>query len=217
MRAPVEVARGPASLARHSIGVAMAGGNPKAGRHDADFYATPADVTLALLGRMPPSGPVWEPCCGDGAIGRVLSAHGHDVVGTDLVDRGWGGHGGGHDVLRCEALAAPDVVTNPPFEMAEAVIDHLMSLRPRYLAMLLKSTFWNAKRRRELFVRHRPSAVLALSWRPDFANRGRPTMECSWTVWRTPHAGVTEFDVLVRPTAAEVALASAPAPALRAA
>ncbi len=210
----VDVPRGPASAAQHSLGVAMLGGNPKSGRHVDGFYATPDDVTLALLERMPPTGPVWEPCCGDGAIGRILEAKGHEVVGTDLVDRGWGDHGGGHDVLRSTSLPCRDIVTNPPFEKAEEIIDHLMGLGPRYLAMLLKGSFWNAKRRSALFARHRPRAVLALSWRPDFARRKRPTMECLWTVWETPAPTITEFDILARPSRDDVAriLAHGPVP-----
>jgi hypothetical protein len=38
---------------------------------------------------------IWEPCCGDGAMARVLEAHGHHVVATDLVDRGYGETGRG--------------------------------------------------------------------------------------------------------------------------
>ncbi len=53
-----------------------------------DFYATPAWVTEALLRHVRLRGPVWEPCCGDGAMSSVLSDHGYDVVSTDLVDRG---------------------------------------------------------------------------------------------------------------------------------
>jgi hypothetical protein len=194
----MNVARGPAKKAKHSIGVAMAGGNPKAGRHTNDFYATPSEVTVALLRRLRPDGPVWEPFCGDGAIAKVLTAHGVEVVATDLVDRGYGGHGGGHDILASKCLLAPNVVSNPPFDIAPDVIDHVMAMQPAVLALLLKSTFWQAKRRLPLFRRHRPSAVYALSWRPDFADKGAPTMECSWVVWDGSGRD-TVFDVLDRP------------------
>jgi hypothetical protein len=61
-------------------------------RQEDNFYRTEAWATEALL-RLPdvrlPNG-IWEPCCGDGAMARVLEAHGHSIVATDLVDRGYG-------------------------------------------------------------------------------------------------------------------------------
>ena len=64
-------------------------------RQDRDFYPTPAWVTEALLRRVRLPDGIWEPCCGNGAMAQVLEAHGHRVVGTDLVDRGYGEGGQG--------------------------------------------------------------------------------------------------------------------------
>jgi len=47
-------------------------------------------VTEALLRRVRLPTGIWEPCCGDGAMARVLEAHGHCVVATDVVDRSYG-------------------------------------------------------------------------------------------------------------------------------
>jgi hypothetical protein len=106
-------------------------------RQDRDFYPTPAWVTEALLLHWVrrPSG-IWEPCCGDGSMARVLVAHGHDVVATDLEDRGYGE--GGRDFLLEDRL--PDgvtaIVTNPPYgrrgeKMLIKFIEHgLELLRP---------------------------------------------------------------------------------------
>ncbi|HQT78693.1 MAG TPA: hypothetical protein PLD10_16685 [Rhodopila sp.] len=84
-------------------------------REGRDFYATPAWVTQALLRHVRFGGPVWEPCCGDGAMSAVLSGHGYDVVSTDIVDRGFGTPG--IDFLACRTV--PDgcrsIVTNPPY------------------------------------------------------------------------------------------------------
>jgi hypothetical protein len=60
-------------------------------RQPQNFYRTPPGVTKALLRNVPlPKGKIWEPCCGDGAMARVLESHGHRVVATDLMDRGYG-------------------------------------------------------------------------------------------------------------------------------
>jgi hypothetical protein len=80
-----------------------------------DFYATPSWVTEALLRHVPLRGPVWEPCCGDGAMSGVLAAHGHQVVSTDIADRGFGTPG--VDFLACGAMPPKcrSIVTNPPY------------------------------------------------------------------------------------------------------
>lgn len=185
----------------HSLGVAMLGGNPLDGRKAHDFYATPRDVILALLEKVGPRlrGPVYEPACGDGAICRVLEERGLRAIGTDLYDRGWGDHGGGHDLLKMERLLADEVITNPPFDIAPKVIERVMSLQPRFFALLLKGTFWHAKSRMALYGRYRPAAVYPLTWRPDFENKGRPTLEMCWTVWDAEHVGPTAYEMLPRP------------------
>src|SRR3954451_12402261 len=84
-------------------------------RQDRDFYPTPAWVTEALLRRVHLSKEIWEPCCGNGAMAQVLEAHGHRVVGTDLVDRGYGE--AGRDFLAETQLpeGVSAIVTNPPY------------------------------------------------------------------------------------------------------
>ena len=84
-------------------------------REPADFYPTPSWVTECLLQHVELRGPVWEPCCGDGAIAKVMAARGYEVVATDLADHGYGR--GGVDVFQMPQL--PDgcraLVTNPPY------------------------------------------------------------------------------------------------------
>lgn len=84
-------------------------------RETRDFYATPPEVTRALLGHIRFRGPVWEPCCGDGAMSSVLAAHGYHVHSTDIVDRGFGIPG--VDFLACQSVPADcrSIITNPPY------------------------------------------------------------------------------------------------------
>jgi hypothetical protein len=87
-------------------------GYDRAGR---DFYATPDWVTEALLRHVRFRGPVWEPCCGDGAMSTVLAAHGYNVVSTDIAERGFGTPG--IDFLTCPNMreGCRTIVTNPPY------------------------------------------------------------------------------------------------------
>ncbi|MBV8890157.1 MAG: hypothetical protein JO267_06860 [Alphaproteobacteria bacterium] len=84
-------------------------------RRSHDFYSTPEWVTACLLRHVPLRGPVWEPCCGDGAIARVVEAAGQEVVATDLADHGFGV--AGLDFFSCRALptGCRSLVTNPPY------------------------------------------------------------------------------------------------------
>jgi hypothetical protein len=59
-------------------------------RRDRDYYATPNWVTEALLHHIRFRGPIWEPCCGAGAVSTVLAAHGYEVISTDIADYGFG-------------------------------------------------------------------------------------------------------------------------------
>jgi hypothetical protein len=84
-------------------------------RQENDFYPTPRWVTEALLNSVTLRGPVWEPCCGDGAMAHAIAARDHGVVASDLVDRGFGTIG--VDFLACERFPAgcQSMVTNPPY------------------------------------------------------------------------------------------------------
>ena len=84
-------------------------------REAQDFYATPDWVTEALLRHTRFRGRVWEPCCGDGAMSRVLMAHGYEVTSTDIADRGFGTPD--VNVLTCSRPpeGCRSIVTNPPY------------------------------------------------------------------------------------------------------
>lgn len=183
-------------------------------RKPADFYPTPPDVTEALMQFLQlPSGQfIWEPACGDGAMSRVIERHGHNVLSTDLREDG--GYGiGGEDFLTFNSASETGIpysavyndwiITNPPFNLAEAFIRKALSITPN-VAMLLKSQYWHAAGRLPLFRDHPPSDILALTWRPAFleSERGRsPLMDVIWVVWgRTPALdGCARFTPVPRP------------------
>lgn len=168
------------------LGAVMTGGARvlQRERQERDWYPTPSDVTQALVNRHSLAGRrVWEPCCGDGAMSTVLRLNGATVHQSDIepqvedaatLDFFWTMEMPGG----CEAI-----VTNPPFVRAADFIWHAMKLKPKFVAVLLKSTFWHAVRRRPLFDAHPPTHVHPLTWRPDFLGLGGPTMDVIWTVW----------------------------------
>lgn len=205
----------------HTIASAITASLKKHKRKAADFYPTPFDVTEALMRFLAFEDKqyIWEPACGDGAISRVLKAHGHEVYSTDLRKDSGYGQEGGLDFLAFDP--APEtgipisavyndwIITNPPFKVADGFIKKALSITPN-VALLLKATYWHAKRREPLFREHPPAWVLPLTWRPAFleAERGKsPLMEVSWFVWNTENldSGTTLYKPLLRPSTYRVA------------
>ncbi len=169
-------------------------------RGEDDFYPTPSGATLALcnLGILPTD--VWEPACGDGAMSRVLESAGHRVVSTNLTDRGYGIHG--VDFLKCDELAAPAIVTNPPFGIADDFIAHALSLQPSVACFFLRLKYLEgAKRFSRIFSKGGLAAVHVFVERVKFFAGGiavadQPgwnTEAFAWFVWRAGHNGRPEI------------------------
>ena len=161
-------------------------------RNKTDFYATPTEVTVALLDFLEdkmlidPPATIWEPAMGNGAMFDVMLDRGYRVLGSDLHPQ--------VDILPSIDFLKTNtecdwIITNPPFSKATEFIVHALELG-KPCAFLLKSQFWHARSRLDLFRENPPSYVLPLTWRPDFlygAKSGSPTMECLWTVWSGGH------------------------------
>lgn len=123
-----------------------------------DLYETPEEATLALLRVEPLRGRIWEPACGRGAISRVLSEAGCDVVSTDLVERGFG-RGGIDFLMESKAYEGADIiVTNPPFKLADEFVRHALRLTPTVI-MLLRWAYAEGAGRSDILDRH-----LARAW-----------------------------------------------------
>ncbi len=163
-------------------------------RKPSDFYPTPYEGTNSLIPviktLLPDGGKIWEPCCGNMDMTRVLEWHGFEVTSTDIRDTGQGI--GGVDFLNDDPeekwgwIPDPDmIVMNPPFSLAYEFIEKALSYTPN-VACLLKIDYWNAISRYELFRTKRPLFVFPLTWRLAFlkAERGNsPLMNCMWVVW----------------------------------
>ncbi|HEX2942763.1 MAG TPA: hypothetical protein VHO91_17055 [Rhodopila sp.] len=176
-------------------------------REGRDFYATPVWVTEALLRHVRFNGPVWEPCCGDGAMSSVLAGHGYDVVSTDIVDRGFGTPG--IDFLACRTI--PDgcrsIITNPPYgdtgshvgqsRSAKAMLDflrHALLLTASVqgqLALLVRLNWIAGRRAAEIMSAGPFAATIILSRRIQWFDRGEQTNTAqhhhAWVVFDHAH------------------------------
>jgi hypothetical protein len=181
-------------------------GNPVSAeaRANGELFDTPPDVTLAFMRwlghRFPPQ--VWEPFAGKNALSDVMRATGRLVQCSDLAPRAPDIQERdffGYDAVPAEPQMPCALISNPPFSRAEEIIRHAFRIGVQQMALVLKATYWHAAGRSSLFREHRPSHLLALTWRVDFMNLGRPTTEVVWVVWDRPCSAGTQYDLLQRP------------------
>lgn len=137
-----------------------------------DYYATPPVATELLCSLETFSKNILEPCCGEGHIAKVLEAHGYNVQAMDLVDRGYGE--GGVDFLTYDEYVNGDIITNPPYSMAQEFVEHAMELIKdgRKVAMFLKLSFLEGKERSKMFKKYPPKRIWVSSSRLGCAKNG---------------------------------------------
>lgn len=169
------------------------GSSPYPGRVPNDFYPTPASAVRAFLATETFAGSVWEPACGDGAIAKVLEAHGYDTVATDLIDRGYGRSG--VDFLETIWPRGRHIITNPPYGngLADAFVKHalkLASITGGRVAMLLNIASLCHAERTTFWQQRPPSVIYALDdcvcfpeGRPEAATRFTHLHRYIWAVW----------------------------------
>ncbi len=168
-------------------------------RPDHEFCPTPPEATEALIRAMPhlAGQKIWECACGDGRLARVLEHHSCKVIGTDLIDRGYGE--GGVDFLATHRRRAGKVITNPPFTLAQCFIEHAMRLHLEEVWVLLKTNYYQTKNRQGFKMRIRPKYKLELSWRIDSLGLGNGALDCAWFGFERDYCGSTLWDTLVKP------------------
>lgn len=168
-------------------------------RADKDYYATEPAATDWLCRLEQFTGPILEPSCGEGHISERLKAAGYEVVSRDLEDRGYGE--GGRDFLGGDIEPWPgDIITNPPYAFAQEFVERALEMvQPGHkVAMFLKLTFLEGKRRRDLFKSSPPiriwvsSSRLKCAMNGDFENTGGSATCYAWFVWEKGFTGHPE-------------------------
>ena len=167
-----------------ATGMRIVGYNHNKTREKDDFYATPEKTTQSLLDVEVFSNNVWECCCGQGHISKVLKANGHTVTSTDLVDRGYGTSR--VDFLM-ETQRHDNIITNPPYKNALAFATKAVDLAHKKVALLLKLNFLEGIERKTFFKKHPPTVVHVFSQRQSLMKNGEPyvggMMALAWFVW----------------------------------
>ena len=146
----------------------------KADRHENDFYPTPPLATFILAEKMGDRLPqiIIEPCAGRGHISAELIRSGRRVTSYDL---------NAYDDCLVPVIPGVDattlglhghlfgIVTNPPYHKnLPHVLTKKFVTEYDFVAMFVRLTFLEGKRRKKLFTEHPPSDIIFLSDRVRF-------------------------------------------------
>lgn len=162
-------------------------------RQGDDFYATEPIAADILHNEEDFKGGIWECACGEGHLSKRFIELGHEVISTDLIYRGYGHHKSVDFLNQIKALA-PNIVTNPPYKHAQEFIEKALSLVPEggKVAMFLKLTFLEGKKRKDMFTKFPPKVLYVSSSRiqcaknADFVGMkkgGGSAVAYGWYVW----------------------------------
>ena len=186
-------------------GTNLAGMSTTRDRVDNDFYATPRNAIEAILNEVKLNGSILEPAAGQGHISKVLKEYYpySEIVSTDLIQREekFGiPIQGGVDFLTHEFNRKFDnVITNPPFNLAQEFIERALQLSNDKVIMFAKIQLLEGNKRRELFDNTPLKYVYVFSKRvnplrngEELDENGKPwssTMCFAWFVWEHDYEG----------------------------
>ena len=147
-----------------------------------DFVQTPQYVTEALLERESFEGGILEPCCGAGAISKVLLASGYSVTSLDKNDYGYGSQ---RDLFTINE-PFDNVVTNPPFTQVAPVCRHLLNVYQKKMALFFYvkniGTFLESNTSKEL------KTVYILNQKIDWVET-KLGWKFAWYIWEKGYEG----------------------------
>ncbi len=138
-------------------GTNLAGMSTTRKRVDNDFYATPIEVTEAILNKIKLKGSILEPAAGQGHISKVLKEYYpyNEIISTDLIQREekFGiPIRGGIDFLAYEFNRKFDnIITNPPFCFIQEFIEKALRLSNDKVIIFAKIQLLESEKRRKMF------------------------------------------------------------------
>lgn len=168
-------------------------------RPDGDLYRSHPIITSSLLKVEAFPGTTWEPACGLGDMSEVLIEGRLRVISTDVINHGYGGV---RDFLQDEPpVDVTNVITNPPFSLAEEFAHRALAVVPRNgkVALLYRLAWLEGSgRHRRLFSSMPPTRIWVFSKRVAMARGYEAEFQTGlipfcWVVWEINNIGRTEL------------------------
>ncbi len=188
-----------------------ASNHSKQERETMDYYATEPKAIDLLASKFDIPHRVWECACGGGSLSEKLKERGHEVISTDIIDRGYEGFNGECDFL--SRLFHPKIegdyaiVTNPPYKFVTEFVLTALDVLPDgcYLCLFLKTTALESRGRWEKIYRQTPPRYvfqcidrILCAKNAEFEdarkNLGAGAQAYAWFVWQKGWKGQTTLD-----------------------
>lgn len=167
-------------------------------REPDDFYATHCNAIpplMNLLGWQEGGKLIRENSCGKGHLVAPLQLFGHQVIATDLIDRGF-------SVLTLDflepswldSLPYDAVIMNPPYKHAMPFIEKSLTIAPVVCAFL-RLAFLESKNRKNFFETGCLKTVAVFSERiassknAEFKKKESSTVVYAWFIWDRSYSG----------------------------
>lgn len=156
-----------------------------AARREHDFYETPSWMTDALVDRLRLSGRVLECCAGLGAIAlampytvEVITNEPYQQLAADYR----------LDATRPESWAqfpaVEWVISNPPFNLASAIVPLALEHAKVGVAMVLRLSWFEPTEDRDTFLEaHPPTAIIAMPRHNFRGTASTDSVTSAWFVW----------------------------------
>ena len=166
-----------------------------------EHYVEPEWCSRRLFEAEHFEGQIWDPCCGFGTVISSAIAAGHNAYASDIIERKKGTCDEIADFLACtDQCAAPNIVCNPPFNIADRFAAHALRLAAtRKVAMIFPTARLNAAH----WLRGTPLLrVWLMTPRPSMPpghviERGiKPSggkMDFCWLIWARDHCETAEL------------------------
>jgi hypothetical protein len=148
---------------------------------------------------------IWDPCCGFGRICTSATEAGLYAIGTDIINRGYSEFAGLHDFLPMGPSRSPNIVCNPPFNIASwfalRALAHIGTLKVAMIFPIarLNAAHWlyGTPLARVWLMTPRPSMppghTITAGQKP-----GGGKMDFCWLVWSRGYIGAPELRWLRR-------------------
>ena len=161
-------------------------------RRKLDAYYTQQKAVYALLPYLEclPEDTIYEPCCGELAIAKILYRSGLKNIYTNDINKKLRAHKHLDCISFIELggteLPTPDwVITNPPFNRAFDVVTSSYRKVQRGMALLLRRSFLEPTyERQDFLVKYPPTKQITLP-RISFTDDGKmDSVTCDWYIWQ---------------------------------
>lgn len=148
-------------------------------RQPHDFYPTDPKYIVPLLRHVNFTGPICEPCCGDGIISTFLENQGYEVISSDLISYGYS-KSKLIDFFHINEFN--NIITNPPYKNLNDFLRHCFDHTKAKIALLLALSALESIERLELYKQNPPLKVIVIAERMKVHGKTSRFAHC-WMVW----------------------------------